>query len=99
MEKQKGAQLLDETWEWGTWFGTSIYDGRDLKYLLVANTMPVTTNIEFSEGLYLQNNTHSRFSWNMGVHAANLSYARRSGFPMTSISGGQDIVSYNPISI
>ena len=96
MEKQKGEQLLDETWEWGTWFGTSIYDGRDLKYLQIANTIPVPTNIEFSEGLYLQKNTHSRFSWNMGVQAANLGYARRSGSPYIVTLPGAEIPSYNP---
>ena len=96
MEKQKGEQLFDETWEWGTWFGTSIYDGRDLKYLQIANTIPVPTNIEFSEGLYLQKNTHSRFSWNMGIHAANLGYARRSGSPYIVTLPGAEIPSYNP---
>jgi hypothetical protein len=96
VEKQKGEQLLDETWEWGTWLGTSIYDGRDLKYLQIANTIPVPTNIEFSEGLYLQKNTHSRFSWNMGIHAANLGYARRSGSPYIVTLPGAQIPSYNP---
>ena len=96
MEKKKGQQLLDETWEWGTWFGTSIYDGRDLKYLQIANTIPVPTNIEFSEGLYLQKNTHSRFSWNMGIQAANLGYARRSGSPYIVTLPGAQIPSYNP---
>jgi hypothetical protein len=96
LEKQKGDQLLDETWEWGTWFGTSIYDGRDLKYLQIANTIPVPTNIEFSEGLYLQKNTHSRFSWNMGIQAANLGYARRSGSPYIVTLPGAQIPSYNP---
>ena len=96
MEKKKGQELLDETWEWGTWFGTSIYDGRDLKYLQIANTIPVPTNIEFSEGLYIQKNTHSRFSWNMGIHAANLGYARRSGSPYIVTLPGAQIPSYNP---
>ena len=96
MEKRKGQKLLDETWEWGTWFGTSIYDGRDLKYLQIANTIPVPTNIEFSEGLYVQKNTHSRFSWNMGIHAANLGYARRSGSPYIVTLPGAQIPSYNP---
>jgi len=96
MEKQKGEQLLDETWEWGTWFGTSIYDGRDLKYLQIANIIPVPTNIEFSEGLYVQKNTHSRFSWNVGVQAANLGYARRSGSPYIVTLPGAEIPSYNP---
>ena len=95
-EKQKGQKLLDETWEWGTWFGTSIYDGRDLKYLQIANTIPVPTNIEFSEGLYVQKNTHSRFSWNVGVQAANLGYARRSGSPYIVTLPGAQIPSYNP---
>ncbi len=94
-EKQKGQKLLDETWEWGTWFGTSIYDGRDLKYLQIANTIPVPTNIEFSEGLYVQKNTHSRFSWNVGVQAANLGYARRSGSPYIVTLPGAQIPSYN----
>ena len=94
MQKQKGAKLLNQTWEWGAWLGTSIYDGRDLKYAQFAKLIPVPTNIEFSKGLYLQKNTHQRFSWNVGVNAANLAYARRSGF--SYIVGGARIPSYNP---
>jgi hypothetical protein len=95
-ETKKGEPILDQRWEWGTWFGTAIYDGRDLKYLQIANTIPVPTNIEFSEGLYLQKNTHSRFSWNMGIHTANLGYARRSGSPYIVTLPGAVIPSYNP---
>lgn len=96
LENKKGKALLDASFEWGTWFGTSIYDGRDLKYLKIANAIPVPTNIEFSEGLYLQKNTHSRFSWNIGLQAANLGYARRSGSPYIVTLPGAEIPSYNP---
>ncbi|MDC3183679.1 hypothetical protein OAT32_02680, partial [Schleiferiaceae bacterium] len=95
MEKQKGEQLLDETWEWGTWFGTSIYDGRDLKYLQIASIVPIPTNLEFTKSLYLQHNTHSRFSWNIAMQTANLGYARRSGSPYIVTLPGADIPSYN----
>ena len=93
--KKRGAARLDSTWEWGAWFGTSIYDGRDLKYLQIANAIPVPTNIEFSEGLYLQKNPNMRYSWNIGVHAANLGYARRSGSPYIVTLPGAQIPSYN----
>ena len=95
-ETKKGEPILDQRWEWGTWFGTSIYDGRDLKYLQIANTIPVPTNIEFSEGVYLQQNTHSRFSWNVALQASNLGYARRSGSPYIVTLPGAQIPSYNP---
>ena len=95
-ETKKGEPILDQRWEWGTWFGTAIYDGRDLKYLQIANTIPVPTNIEFSEGVYLQQNTHSRFSWNVALQASNLGYARRSGSPYIVTLPGAQIPSYNP---
>ena len=95
-ETKKGEPILDQRWEWGTWFGTSIYDGRDLKYLQIANIIPVPTNIEFSEGVYLQQNTHSRFSWNVALQASNLGYARRSGSPYIVTLPGAQIPSYNP---
>ena len=92
---KRGAARLDSTWEWGTWFGTAIYDGRDLKYLQIANAIPVPTNIEFSEGIYLQKNPNMRYSWNVGLHAANLGYARRSGSPYIVTLPGAQIPSYN----
>ena len=92
---KRGATRLDSTWEWGTWFGTAIYDGRDLKYLQIANAIPVPTNIEFSEGIYLQKNPNMRYSWNVGLHAANLGYARRSGSPYIVTLPGAQIPSYN----
>ena len=95
-ETKKGEPIPDQRWEWGTWFGTSIYDGRDLKYLQIANIIPVPTNIEFSEGVYLQQNTHSRFSWNVALQASNLGYARRSGSPYIVTLPGAQIPSYNP---
>ncbi len=83
----------EKVWEIGSWFGAAFYDGRDLRYKKLLGLAPIPTNIELSRGLYVQKNSHERYSWNVGLHAANLSYARTQT-PL-QLAGGRNILSYN----
>jgi hypothetical protein len=90
---------LDSTWEAGAYAGVSFYDGRDLKYSQIAGIIPLPSNIEFSEGLYIQKNSRDRFSWNIAIQNANISYARNGGFPnILGLPNGKSIKSYNPVN-
>lgn len=82
----------DSAWEIGAVFGTGIYDGRDLKYYWLNGLIPVPTNLEFSRGLYLQNNAKAKYSWNIAAQATNLSYYRKSGSPYIATVPGKPIV-------
>jgi hypothetical protein len=73
---KRGEKRIEKVWEAGSWAGAAFYGGRDLKYKKIAGIVPVPTNIEMSRGLYIQKNTHKRYSVNLGIHAANMSYAR-----------------------
>ncbi len=91
-QNTRGQEIVTNNWEIGAWQGLTVYDGRDLKYKKVAGVLPLPTNLEFSKGLYLQKNTHNRFSWNIGMHTANVSYARTKG-PL-QIGAARNILSY-----
>lgn len=75
-KSKKGEEITSEKWELVSWFGVSIYDGRDLKYKKLLKLIPTPTNLELTKGIYLMKNSHSRFSWNVGAHMTDLSYAR-----------------------
>ena len=90
---QRGEKHLANAWEIGSWFGASFYDGRDLKYKKILGLAPLPTNVELSQGLYVQKNSYQRYSWNLGMHAANMSYARTQT-PL-HLAGGRNILSYN----
>ena len=90
---QRGEKRTTNIWEAGSWFGASFYDGRDLKYKKILGLAPLPTNVELSQGLYVQKNSHQRYSWNLGMHAANMSYARTQT-PL-QLAGGRNILSYN----
>ena len=93
----KGAQIKDSLWEIGAFLGLSFYDGRDLKYSQIGNFIPVPSNLEFSESIYIQKNTHEKFSWNVALQNANISYARNGGFPnILGLPNGKLIPSYVP---
>ena len=89
----QGTPLENNTWEWGTWLGFSAYDGRDLKYNKALGFIPKPTNLEWAKGLYVQNNTHTKYSWNLGIQTANLSYMRKQG--MGYLGEGASIASFN----
>ena len=89
----QGTPLENSTWEWGTWLGFSAYDGRDLKYNKALGFIPKPTNLEWTKGLYVQNNTHSKYSWNLGIQTANISYMRTKG--MGYLGEGATIATYN----
>ena len=91
--EKRGENRKANTWEVGSWFGAAFYDGRDLRYKKFAGLAPMPTNIELSQGLYIQKNSYQRYSWNVGIHAANMSYARTQT-PL-QLSGGRNILSYN----
>ncbi|MDA8566758.1 hypothetical protein N9K89_04430 [Schleiferiaceae bacterium] len=91
--EERGEKRTTNIWEAGSWFGVSFYDGRDLKYKKILGLAPLPTNVELSQGLYVQKNSHQRYSWNVGMHAANMSYARTQT-PL-HIAGGRNIISYN----
>ena len=87
---QRGEKHLANAWEIGSWFGASFYDGRDLKYKKILGLAPLPTNVELSQGLYVQKNSYQRYSWNLGMHAANMSYARTQT-PL-HLAGGRNII-------
>ena len=89
----QGAPRENTTWEWGTWLGFSAYDGRDLKYAKTLGFVPKPTNLEWTKGMYVQKNTHAKYSWNIGLQTANISYMRTKG--MGYLGSGASIPSYN----
>ena len=91
--QERGEKRTTNIWEAGSWFGASFYDGRDLKYKRILGLAPLPTNIELSQGLYIQKNSYQRFSWNVGMHAANMSYARTQT-PL-QIASARNIISYS----
>jgi hypothetical protein len=91
--EQRGEKRSTNIWEAGSWFGASFYDGRDLKYKKILGLAPLPTNVELSQGLYVQKNSHQRYSWNVGMHAANMSYARTQ--TPFQLAAGRNIISYN----
>jgi hypothetical protein len=93
----RGPLLKDSVWEVGAFLGLSFYDGRDLKYSQIAGLIPLPSNLEFSESVYIQKNTHSKFSWNIALQNANISYARKGGFPnILGLPNGKLISSFIP---
>ena len=90
---EMGELRTEKVLEMGSWFGAAFYDGRDLQYKKFLGIAPIPTNIELSRGLYVQKNSHERYSWNVGLHAANLSYARTQT-PL-QLAAGRNILSYN----
>jgi hypothetical protein len=98
-DKFAGEERLDSTWEVGAYAGLCFYDGRDLKYSQIAGIISIPSNLEFSEGLFIQKNTHQRFSWNLALQNANISYARNGGFPnILGLPNGKLIQSYNSVN-
>ena len=89
----KGTLLESSTWEWGSWMGLSAYDGRDLKYNKALGFVPTPTNMEWTKGLYVQNNTHSKFSWTIELQTVNVSYEHSKG--LFKLGNGMAIDSYN----
>ncbi|MDA8819474.1 hypothetical protein N9N66_02655 [Schleiferiaceae bacterium] len=90
---RRGEKHEANTWEIGSSVGASFYDGRDLKYKKILGLAPLPTNVELSQGVYVQKNSHQRYSWNLGIHAANMSYGRTQT-PL-QLAAGRNIVSYN----
>lgn len=57
------------TWEVGQWFGGAIYAGGDIKHKF----SPMPSTVEYSYGLYLQKNVHTRFSYAIDYYHCRIS--------------------------
>jgi hypothetical protein len=57
------------TWEVGQWFGGAFYAGGDIKHKF----SPMPSTVEYSYGIYLQRNVHTRFSYNIDYNYCKIS--------------------------